>query len=117
MRAGRRAARPTAAPCVPSGAPSSTLPCLTHGSAASSIERMLCRAVVLALGVALAMGCTPIRPLDVGDGGMRVDAASTPDAMGVDAPSPPDGGADAGGCHGPDLCNGIDDDCDPTTPD
>ncbi len=70
--------------------------------------------------IALAMiACTPIRPLDEpGDGGHGADAgwrdAASADA-GRDA-GRSDAGRDAG-CSAADLCDGEDDDCDPTTAD
>lgn len=62
----------------------------------------------LASVIALAMlACTPIRPLDEpGDGGQGGDAGRDGGTAREDA-----------GCSGPELCNGADDDCDPSTPD
>ena len=77
------------------------------------------------LGCVLALGCTALRPLDVGpdastDAGGRVDGGGI-DGGGVDAGGTDAGRADAGdtdsGCGASELCNGVDDDCDSATPD
>jgi hypothetical protein len=70
----------------------------------------------------LAIGCTPIRPLDGGDAGSARDAGATGDAgirfdTGLDAEVSDASAAPDAGCGGPELCNGRDDDCDPTTVD
>lgn len=74
------------------------------------------RAIWLAVLLGGSGACTPIRPLDPvepADAGTSRDARPTLDAP-LDAPR--DGGADA--CTpSAELCNGRDDDCDPTTPD
>jgi hypothetical protein len=87
------------------------------------------RALALGLALALVPACSLARdgraPPAMDDAGIEEIDAFVPEETdaGADAPVPPvDAPADAprvdgAGCAGPELCNGIDDDCDPLTAD